>query len=274
MIDIDEKIIPDAITIPGTLLGLFAAAGWPGSLLPDPTQWADHRMFLTLTSPNVWPAALDGFPQAGSVVLGLACWWLWCVAVLPRTWYARHGWRRAFGLCLARVRREPVSGRIVRMGLIVSAVVAIIWYRGGPSWQALLSALVGVAAGGGLVWLFRTIASAVLRREAMGFGNVTLMAMIGAFSGWQPCLVIFFLAPFAGLVVGLLRLVLFRDREIPYGPFLCLATVFLIVCWPAVWEYTLPLFGLGWFVPVVMLACLGLMALMLAAWRLILAAFR
>ena len=57
----------------------------------------------------------------------------------------------------------------------------------------------------------------------MGFGDVTLMMMVGAFLGWQAGVVIFFLAPFAGLVVGVLQLVLRRDDEIPYGPFLCLA---------------------------------------------------
>ena len=83
----------------------------------------------------------------------------------------------------------------------------------------------------------------------MGFGDVTLMAMIGAFLGWQPCLIIFFLAPFAGLVIGVLRLILFRDREIPYGPFLCLATLVVIVAWaririslgrPSPWDGSCP----------------------------------
>ena len=35
LIDADEKIIPDEITIPGTLVGLLLAAAWPWSLLPD-----------------------------------------------------------------------------------------------------------------------------------------------------------------------------------------------------------------------------------------------
>jgi prepilin signal peptidase PulO-like enzyme (type II secretory pathway) len=108
----------------------------------------------------------------------------------------------------------------------------------------------------------------------MGFGDVTLMAMIGAFLGWQPSLIVFFLAPFAGLVIGLLRLILFRDREIPYGPFLCLATLAVIVGWADVWNYTQATFALGWIVPLAVLCCPPLMAVMLGTWRLILRAFR
>ena len=254
LIDVDEKIIPDEITIPGTLVGLLLAAAWPWSLLPDPSLVGPD--FLHLTSPNDWPAWLDGRPRTGSLAIGLACWWLWCVALLPRTWYRRHGWLRAVQLCCARLIRDRTTYRILRMAVLGSLVVLLVWFRGGPDWEGLLSALVGMAAGGGLIWLVRIIGAAALGREAMGFGDVTLMAMIGAFLGWQPCLVIFFLAPVAGLVVGVLRLILFRDREIPYGPFLCLATLFVIVRWNAIWDWSRA-FRLGWLVPLVMLGCLA-----------------
>ena len=175
-------------------------------------------------------------------------------------------------LSCARLIRDRTTYRILRMAVFGSVVVLLVWFRGGPGWDGLLSALVGMAAGGGLIWLVRIIGTAALGREAMGFGDVTLMAMIGAFLGWQPCLVIFFLAPVAGLVVGVLRLLFMRDREIPYGPFLCLATLFVIVGWNGVWGWSQQFFALGWLVPLVMLCCLLLMAAMLAAWRLILAA--
>ena len=129
-----------------------------------------------------------------------------------------------------------------------------------------------MAAAGGLIWAVRVICSAALHREAMGFGDVTLMAMLGAFLGWQPCMVIFFLAPVAGLIIAVLRLILFRDREIPYGPFLCLAALFVIVRWDAVWDNTQGVFGVGWLVPLVVLCIPGLMAAMLMTWRLILTA--
>ena len=108
--------------------------------------------------------------------------------------------------------------------------------HGGLHWDALLTALVGMAAGGGLVWLVRILGTVALQEEAMGFGDVTLMAMLGAFLGWQACLIVFFLAPLAGLVLGLVQLLLRRGKYIPYGPFLCLAALATIVGWATIWN--------------------------------------
>ena len=120
LIDVDEKIIPDAISRPGTLVGLFLAAVWPWSLLPDVYmqflgKW--NFKFLCITSPNDWPAWLDGAPNYWSLAIALACWALWCLAILPRTWYARHGWLRALGLCWTRVVRQADTYRILCMGV-------------------------------------------------------------------------------------------------------------------------------------------------------------
>ncbi|MBN2475390.1 MAG: prepilin peptidase [Pirellulales bacterium] len=280
MIDLDEKIIPDAITVPGTLLGLLLATAVPWSLLPHllvpvdrtipPEFWQsvspDRWPFLRLTSPNEWPVWLGGAPHCRSLAVGLGCWWLWCVALMPRTWYPRHGWRRAWRLSIARLVREPVTYAILAMGLVGSLVITAVWFWGELRWVGLLSALVGMAAAGGLVWMVRIIGSAALRREAMGFGDVTLMAMIGTFLGWQACPVVFFLAPFAALVVGVSQWVLRRDNEIPYGPYLCLAAVVLIARWPAIWDWLAPFF-IGWLVPAMVLCCLALLGLMLALWQ-------
>jgi hypothetical protein len=97
----------------------------------------------------------------------------------------------------------------------------------------------------------------------MGFGDVTLMAMIGAFLGWQSCLIVFFIAPLAGLVIGILQFLVNRDNVIPYGPFLCLAALLTIVFWAAIWDYLRPAFQVGWLIPAVMVACMGLMAILL-----------
>ncbi|MFZ2357500.1 MAG: prepilin peptidase, partial [Candidatus Omnitrophota bacterium] len=49
--------------------------------------------------------------------------------------------------------------------------------------------------------------------------------MIGAFLGWQRALLTFFLAPFFGVVIGIINLVTKKDHTIPYGPFLSLAAL-------------------------------------------------
>ncbi len=109
LIDADETIIPDSIVIPGTLTGLAFAAILPPSLLPDSIPLLNGGFQvenLNLCSPNGWPPWL-GPPASGGLSIGLGCWLLWCFALLPRTWYARHGVLRALQLC----GRESAASR-------------------------------------------------------------------------------------------------------------------------------------------------------------------
>ncbi len=114
-----------------------------------------------------------------------------------------------------------------------------------PHVHGFLVSVVGLIAGGGIVWLVRVIGAFVLRREAMGFGDVVLMAMIGSVLGWQPVLVVFFAAPMLAIGVALLSLVLRRRDEIPYGPWLSLAALLLLVLWNSVWPMAERIFDMG-----------------------------
>ena len=271
LIDLDEQTIPDAITIPGTVAGLVVAAALPWSLLPAET-WqlaaGPSIEFLTCTSPEAWPDWLDRAPRLGPLAIGLACWTLWCGGILPRRWNTRHGWRTAVRVFVHRLRVERLS-YLVAVGWLLGAVaIALVAARGSAaSWAALLTALVGVAAGGGMIWIVRAIGAFTLKREAMGFGDVMLMSLIGAFIGWQGVLIVFFLAPFLGLVNGVLQWTLHREPEIPYGPYLCLATFFVILKWPWLWDRGYDLFALGWLLPALLAVCFLLMGLMLWCYR-------
>ena len=75
--------------------------------------------------------------------------------------------------------------------------------------------------------------------------------------------------PVFGLLLGVAQLVLSRDTEIPYGPFLCLATLAVIVRWHALWEWLRPVFGIGWLVPAAVVVCMLLMAVLLGIWRIV-----
>jgi len=276
LIDIREKTIPDSITVPGVWIGLALAIILPKSLLSGMLPAAVWRQITPATfscmhiaSPAAWPDCLRGGAQATSLVIGLGCWWLWCAALMPRVWYPRWGTARALKFFVAKLRRSRSTYWILLMGVIGSAVIACVWHLDQLSWQSLLSALVGVATGGAIVWVVRIIGGAVLDREAMGFGDVTLMAMIGAFLGWQACLFIFFLAPLAALAVGLVQVIFLRDQEIPYGPFLCLATAGVIVHWAGIWEFAAPYFSIPWLVPMVLVLCVVMLTILLGISRLI-----
>jgi len=270
LIDADEKTIPDAITVPGTLLALLIATVYPLSLLPAlVTPFAaggvpNELGFITITAPNKMPIWLDACPATASLLIAMGCWCLACFALMRRDWYTRHGWARAFTILCARLRREPSTWWLCAMALVGCAAIAAVWAFSSAAWAGLITALVGMAAAGGLIWAIRIIASAVLRREAMGFGDVTLMAMLGAFLGWQACLIIFFFAPIVALIVGLIVLVLKRDNEIPYGPFLCLSALFVVIRWSSIWQWAELRFELGVLIPSIIIVCLVLLAVLLA----------
>jgi len=114
-----------------------------------------------------------------------------------------------------------------------------------PHVHGFLVSLAGLLAGGGIVWLVRLIGAYVLRREAMGFGDVVLMAMIGSVIGWQPVLVVFFAAPVLAIGVALLSLILRRRDEIPYGPWLSLAALLLLLFWNSLWPMAERIFDMG-----------------------------
>jgi prepilin signal peptidase PulO-like enzyme (type II secretory pathway) len=277
-IDFDEKTIPDAITIPGTLGALLLMA-WQPDALPPIAAGAGAAP-LSLTSPNTsmfwadgisgrmtWPSWLD---ERDGLLVGLACYLGWCFAILPKTWTTRRGLRKAMQYFCASVVRNPgwriVAGMAVAGGLFVLGI----WWRAGASWQSLLSSLVGMAFGGGLVWAVRIIASGALGKEAMGFGDVTLMSMVGAFIGWQPALTVFFLAPFAAMAISITQWLLTRRKDIAFGPYLCLAALAVILFWAVIWQnWARQVFSLGWFIPVMVAVCLVLMAGLLLVWRII-----
>ena len=272
-IDLDEMVIPDSVTVWGTLTGLALACLLPEGQLPDRVQLAastgpgvlnQEIVGLRFVSPRPWPAVYDG---AWGLGLGLGCYTAWCIALLPRLWRPRRGLLRAVRMFFAYLVR---SGELPRTGVLLvagGAAITAVWALGCERWQGLLSALVGMAGGGGLVWGVRIVVTWALDREAMGFGDVTLMAMVGAFLGWQAAWLAFLLSPFAAVVPSLLRLVLRGHREMPYGPYLCLSSLAVCLLWGTLWRFTLPMFALGWIMPAFIAAALVLTAAVLRIWR-------
>jgi leader peptidase (prepilin peptidase)/N-methyltransferase len=102
--------------------------------------------------------------------------------------------------------------------------------------KPMLDSFLGIIMGGGIIYLtgflFDLVYFKLLKRppiqgetESMGGGDVKLLAMIGAFLGWQAALLTFFIAPFFGMIIGITNLIVKKEHLIPYGPFLSLAAL-------------------------------------------------
>lgn len=138
------------------------------------------------------------------------------------------------------------------------------WCLEYPVIHGLVNSLVGFVIGGGIVWYVRIVGQWVFRREAMGFGDVILMAMIGSFLGWQPTLVVFFLAPAWAILAVIATSLFARSREIPYGPYLSLAALCVVLGWKWIYPAAERLLTLGPFFLAILL--LGALALIAALW--------
>ena len=134
--------------------------------------------------------------------------------------------------CLAGVALATMSGQLQMVPLWIDWNAEIpgflpleipLWTGQHAHLHGLAWSLTGLATGVAITWLVRTTGSLILGREAMGFGDVTLMAMIGSFLGWQPVLIVFLIAPLTGIL--------------PYGPCLCAAATVVLFAWKWIWMF-------------------------------------
>ena len=240
-IDYDLQVIPDQVTGLGMVVGLVGAALDP-SIRPSPSSAAG-------TWGGLAPAAIGA---ASGMALGAI---------------ARALFRLVFGPGPARDPDEPPPegfGPVAVLGAIGWEAVVLAWPEG---WGSVVVGAQGMVVGAALIYGVSVLGRLVFRREAMGFGDVTLLAMIGAFLGWQAAVLTFFLAPFFGLAHALAKVgpILARRlrgvsssasaHEMPFGPYLSMAALSLLLGWDRLWR--------GWAGP--MFGALGALARALAA---------
>src|SRR6266516_2113769 len=94
--------------------------------------------------------------------------------------------------------------------------------------QGFLQALLGAAVGFVLLWLVGMAGTWVFKEEAMGGGDVKMMAMVGSFVGWRGVL----LTVFAGAALGSLIFIplsIKKKRLVPFGVFLAVGAVVAFV---------------------------------------------
>lgn len=114
---------------------------------------------------------------------------------------------------------EPMTGRLLADSPI-------------PMWLSVLGGVaLGYLVGGGIVWAIRIFGTLGFGKEAMGLGDVHLLAAVGACLGWIDSVLAFFLAPFIALYIVLVQATWTGSgrRAMPYGPYLAVATVVVVL---------------------------------------------
>ncbi len=167
-IDFDERTIPDWVTIPGTLLGLFGSMAFLDWHLP--IDWTNP---LTTAWPAVLtydaPRAVESIRGKNAWLIVIGCFAIWCFALTDRNWIMRRGLSKAVVYFFAKLRRNPSTKFLAILLLVGSIFLASVWpVLSAAAKQSLLSSTIGMLLGGLTVWLIRWVAGMALGMEAFG----------------------------------------------------------------------------------------------------------
>lgn len=118
-----------------------------------------------------------------------------------------------------------VSGAI--FGLIASSIILPDIFK---PWHIVgfKNSLIGIITGGGLFFAIAFIGELLLKKEAMGMGDVKMMGMVGAILGWKGVLLTTFTGSLLGSIIGMSLMRITgkgRDYRIPFGPFLAAGAI-------------------------------------------------
>ncbi len=90
----------------------------------------------------------------------------------------------------------------------------------------IYSSLIGAMLGYGILWIIFISFKIATGKEGIGHGDFKLLALLGAWLGWQSLPLIIFLSSIAASIIGI-AMIIFKDRDkaaaFPFGPYLAIA---------------------------------------------------
>lgn len=129
----------------------------------------------------------------------------------------------------------PLLGMLIGHFLAARGVIDQPVFAKAPWYYVLAGCVLGYLVGGGMIWMIRILGTLGFGKEAMGLGDVHLLAAIGAVLGWHESVFLcIFISPFLGLAVTLLLAILAAAKKgparvIPYGPYLAAGAVVVLL---------------------------------------------
>ncbi len=133
------------------------------------------------------------------------------------------------GITMTDAREYIIPDEFSLGGLVIGVLLSL------PGGFASIShALLGAAAGFALLWVVGALGTRIFKEEAMGGGDIKMMAMVGAFVGWQGVLLTVFLGALIGTLVFVPLSVVGKKRLVPFGVFLSIGAAATWVAGPSV----------------------------------------
>ncbi len=174
--------------------------------------------------------------EAGMALLAVALWLKFGPEFELVRWFAFL--LLLTGVALTDARHYLIPDAFSVGGLLLGLALAFL-----PGGITPAGALIGLAAGGLGLYLVAWLGSLAFRREAMGGGDIKLLAMIGAFTGWPGVLFTVFAGSVLGsLVFGWIVYGMKRRVLVPFGVFLALGAALYVFCGPELTGWYLGLF--------------------------------
>lgn len=124
-------------------------------------------------------------------------------------------------------KHREIPDFITIPGIFVGAVLMTVFRLDGAesAFAAFGDAFGGIFLGGLMMFIMGVVGEVLFRKEAVGGGDVKLMAMVGAFLGWRLAILAFFIAPLAGVGVALFMKIKYKADAVPYAPYLALGAM-------------------------------------------------
>lgn len=152
--------------------------------------------------------------------------WAAALAAYGPTWHALAGalfGTILLGIAVTDARHYLIPNEFTWGGLAIGLLLSL---AGGL--QGFVQAVLGAAAGFALLWGVGVAGAWLFREEAMGGGDIKMMAMVGAFVGWKGVLLTIFSGALLGLVV-FVPFTLRKKRHVPFGVFLAMGAALTFV---------------------------------------------
>jgi leader peptidase (prepilin peptidase)/N-methyltransferase len=126
-------------------------------------------------------------------------------------------------------------------GIIIGFLFS--FFNSFTTWQA---SLIGLLVGGGILYAIALLYYLFRKQEGMGGGDIKLLAMIGAFLGWQSLLFVILMSSITGCAFGLVAMIQQKrggNTRIPFGPFLSCAALFYLFFRESIFRFFLHYFS-------------------------------